>query len=69
MTNKALPMGERRKTEYKKVQAARVPKGESIKDRPEEVGAAREEPFHREMPSVLSAKESRSKKRFLPMTK
>ena len=27
MTNKNLPMGGRRKTEYKKVQAARVPKG------------------------------------------
>ncbi len=27
VTNKNLPMGGRRKTEYKKVQAARVPKG------------------------------------------
>ena len=67
MTNKALPMGGRRKTEYKKVQAARVPKGESIEDRPEEV-ATREEPFHWEMDSVLSAKEGGSKKRFLTMT-
>ena len=60
-------MGGKRKTEYKKVQAARVPKGDSIEDRPEEV-ATREEPFHWEMDSVLSAKEGGSKKRFLTMT-
>ena len=60
-------MGGKKKTEYKKVQAARVPKGESIKDRPEEV-AKREEPFHWEMDSVLSAKEGGSKNRFLTMT-
>ena len=67
VTNKSLPMGGKRKTEYKKVQAARVPKGDSIEDRPEEV-ATREEPFHWEMDSVLSAKEGGSKKRFLTMT-
>ena len=67
ITNKSLPMGGRRKTEYKKMQAARVPKGESIEDRPVEV-ATREEPFHWEMDSVLSAKEGGSKKRFLTIT-
>ena len=67
MTNKSLPMGGKRKTKYKKVQAARAPKGESIEDRPKEV-ETREEPFHWEMDSVLSAKEGGSKKRFLTMT-
>ena len=67
VTNKSLPVGRRKKTEYKKVQAARVPKGESIEDRPEEV-ATREKPFHWEMDSVLSAKEGGSRKRFLTMT-
>lgn len=67
LTNKALPMGGKKKAEHKKVQAARVPKGESIEDRPEKV-ATREEPFHWEMDSVLSAKEGNSKKRFLTMT-
>ena len=67
VTNKSLPMGGRRKTEHKKVQAARVPKGESIEDRPVEV-ETREEPFHWEMDSVLSTKEGGSKKRFLTMT-
>ena len=57
----------RNKDLNKKVQAARVPKGESIEDRPVEV-ATREEPFHWEMDSVLSAKEGGSKKRFLTMT-
>ena len=67
VTNKSLPMGGKRKTEYKKVQAARVPKGDSIEDRPKEI-EEREEPFHWEMDSVLSAKEGGSKKRFLTMT-
>ena len=48
VTNKSLPMGGKRKTEYKKVQAARVPKGK--------------EPFHRKMDPVLAAKEGGSKK-------
>ena len=67
VTNKSLPMGGRRKTEHKRVQAARVPKGESIEDRPVEV-ETREEPFHWEMDSVLSAKEGEGKKHFLTMT-
>ena len=67
MTNKSPPMGGKRKTEYKKVQAARVPKGESIEERPAVV-EQRKEPFHWEMDSVLSAKEGGSKKRFLTMT-
>lgn len=67
VTNKSLPMGGRRKTEYKKVQPARAPKGDSIEDRPKEI-EKREEPFHWEMDSVLSAKEGGSKKRFLTMT-
>lgn len=67
LTNKTLPMGGKRKTEYKKVRAARAPKGDSIEDRPEAV-ELREEPFHWEMDSVLSAKEGGSKKRFLTMT-
>ncbi|WP_300561415.1 IS30 family transposase [uncultured Oscillibacter sp.] len=67
ITNKSLPMGRRRKTEYKKVQAARVPKRESIENRPVEV-ATREEPFRWEMDSVLPAKEGGSKKRFLTIT-
>ena len=41
-------MGGKKKTEYKKMQAERVTKGESIEDRPAEV-ATREEPFHWEM--------------------
>lgn len=67
LTNKALPMGGKKKTEYKKVQAARAPKGDSIEERPEAVDK-REEPFHWEMDSVLSAKEGGSKKRLLTMT-
>ena len=49
------------------MQAARAPKGDSIEERPEVV-EKREEPFHWEMDSVLSAKEGGSKKRFLTMT-
>ena len=67
LTNKALPMGGKRKAEHNKVQAARAPKGDSIEERPEAVNT-REEPFHWEMDSVLSAKEGGSKKRFLAMT-
>ena len=67
VTNESLPMGGKKKTEYKKVQAARAPKGESIENRPEEV-TARKEPFHWEMDSVLSSKEGWSKKWFLTMT-
>ena len=60
-------MGGKKKTEYKKVQAARAPKGDSIEERPEAVDK-REEPFHWEMDSVLSGKDGGSKKRFLTMT-
>ena len=60
-------MSGRKKTEYKKVQAARVPKGDSIGERPETVDK-REEPFHWEMDSVLSGKDGGSQKRFLTMT-
>lgn len=67
VTNKSLPMGRRKKTKYKKVRAARVPKGESIEERPGEV-ETRETPFHWEMDSVLSSKEGESKKRLLTMT-
>ena len=45
VTNKNLPMGGKKKVEYKKVQAARAPKDESIEDRPVEV-ETREKPFH-----------------------
>ena len=67
LTNKTLPMGGKRKGEYKKVQATRAPKGDSIEERPKGIDR-REEPFHWEMDSVLSAKEGGSKKRFLTMT-
>jgi len=67
LTNKALPMGGKRKQEYKKVRPARVPKGDSIEERPEKVDT-REESFHWEMDSVVSAKEGGSKKRFLTTT-
>ena len=67
LTNKSLPMGGKKKQKHDKVRPARAPKGDSIEDRPEEV-ATREEPFHWEMDSVLSAKEGGSKKRFLTMT-
>lgn len=67
LTNKKLPMRGKRKKEHKKVRPARVPKGNSIEERPEEVNN-REEPFHWEMDSVVSAKEGNSTKRFLTMT-
>ena len=50
-------MSGKKRAEYKKVQAVRVPKGDSIEERPEAVDN-QEEPFHWEMDSVLSAKES-----------
>lgn len=67
LTNKTLPMGGKKKQKHDKVRPARVPPGDGIEDRPEVV-ATREEPFHWEMDSVLSAKEGGSKKRFLTMT-
>ena len=59
-------MGGKKKTGYKKVQAARALKGDSIEKRPEMVDK-REGPFHWEMDSVLSGKGGGSKKRFLTM--
>ena len=53
LTNKALPMGGKKKTGYKKVQATRALKGDSIEERPETVDK-REGPLHWEMDSVLS---------------
>ena len=67
VTNKALPMGGKKKQKHDKVRPARVQPGDSIEDRPEVV-ATREEPFHWEMDSVVSAKEGGSRKRFLTMT-
>lgn len=67
LTNKQLPFGGKRKREHKKVREARVQKGDSIEDRPKEI-EKREEPFHWEMDSVVSAKEGNSTKRFLTMT-
>ena len=67
LTSKALPMGGKKKTGYKKVQAARASKGDSIEERPETVDK-REGPFHWEMDSVLSGKDGGSKKRFLTLT-
>ncbi len=67
LTNKALPMGGKKKQKHEKVRPARVQPGDSIEERPEVV-ETREEPFHWEMDSVLSAKEGGSKKRFLTMT-
>ena len=67
LTNKSLPMGGKKKQKHDKVQPARVPKGDSIEDRPAEI-TKREEPFHWEMDSVVSAKESGTTKRFLTMS-
>jgi IS30 family transposase len=67
LTNKSLPMGGKKKQKHDKVRPARAPKGDSIEDRPEGIDK-REEPFHWEMDSVVSAKEGGSKKRFLTMT-
>jgi len=68
LTNKALPMGGKKKQKHEKIRPARVQPGGSIEERPKVV-KTREEPFHWEMDSVLSAKEGGSKKRFLTMTK
>ena len=67
LINKSLPMGGKKKQKHDKVRPARAPKGDSIEDRPEGIDK-REEPFHWEMDSVVSAKEGGSKKRFLTMT-
>ncbi len=67
LTNKSLPMGGQKKQKHEPVRAARPPKGDGIEDRAPEV-AKREEPFHWEMDSVVSAKDSGTTKRFLTMS-
>lgn len=68
LTNKKLPMHGKRKKEYKHVttHSNRKPKGDGIEVRPDYVNK-REEPFHWEMDSVLSARKG-TKKRLLTMT-
>lgn len=65
ITNKDLPMGGRKKQPYRKVRAARLPKGDSIEERPEEINR-RETPFHWEMDTVESG--GKTKKRLLVLT-
>ena len=67
VTNEKLPMGGKRKQEYKQVKASRLPKGDDIDDRPEYINE-RTEPFDWEMDSVLSARKSKTTKRVLTMT-
>lgn len=57
LTNKDLPNGGRKKTKYRKIREAKLPRGASIEDRPKEV-MSREEPGDWEMDSVVSAKGS-----------
>lgn len=65
ITNEDLPMGGRSKQTYKRVKAAKVPKGDSIEERSEEING-RKVPGHWEMDSVISA--GNTKKRLLVMT-
>jgi len=65
ITNKDLPMGGKKKQGYRKVRQARLPKGDSIEDRPQEINQ-RETPFHWEMDTVVSA--GHTKKRLLVLT-
>lgn len=65
LTNADLPMRGERKTGYRKVHEARLPRGASIEERPEEI-EGRDEPGHWEMDSVVSARGSN--KRLLVMT-
>lgn len=65
LTNKDLPMRGARKTGYRKVKEARLPRGASIEERPADI-QDRAEPGHWEMDSVVSAKGSN--KRLLVMT-
>lgn len=57
LTNADLPAGGRRKTKYRKVKEARLPRGTSIEERPAEI-EDRAEPGDWEMDSVVSAKGS-----------
>lgn len=65
LTNKDLPMRGRKKKVYRKVREARLPRGESIETRPEEINE-RGSAGHWEMDTVVSAKNS--KKRLLVLT-
>lgn len=65
LTNADLPMRGERKTGYRRVHEARLPRGTSIEERPDEI-EGRDEPGHWEMDSVVSAKGSN--KRLLVMT-
>lgn len=65
LTNKDLPMRGRKKKVYRKVREARLPRGESIETRPEEINE-RGSVGHWEMDTVVSA--AKSKKRLLVLT-
>lgn len=65
LTNKDLPMRGKKRTSYRKVREAKLPKGDSIEERPPEV-LERLEPGDWEMDSVVGARGS--KKRLLVMT-
>ena len=65
ITNKSLPTGKKKKHPYRKVQEARLPKGDGIEDRSEEINS-RKTFGHWEMDTVVSAR--RSKKRLLVLT-
>ena len=65
LTNKDLPMRGRKKKVYRKVREARLPRGESIETRPEEINE-RGSAGHWEMDTVVSA--AKSKKRLLVLT-
>lgn len=57
LTNKSLPMRGKKKQTYRKVRAARPPKGDSIEERPKGI-ETREELGNWEMDTVVSAKGS-----------
>lgn len=65
LTNKDLPMRGRKKKVYRKVREARLPRGESIETRPQEINE-RSSAGHWEMDTVVSSKNS--KKRLLVLT-
>ena len=58
LTNKDLPMRGRKKKVYRKVREARLPRGESIEARPEEINE-RSLAGHWEMDTVVSAAKSK----------
>nr|DAF62919.1 MAG TPA: RNaseH [Caudovirales sp. ctu3532] len=60
VTNKNLPRGKRKRTGYRKIRAAHLPKGDSIEERPQEV-AARMIPGDWEMDTVASCKKDRAR--------